>query len=144
MSLLQVSILTPTGEALKCEAEQITATGLLGEFAILTGHVPFLAALKVGPAYIDTKEQRLYYALGKGFIEVFEDQVTLFVETAEDALDIDEKRAQLALERAQNALKAFADKEITPEVENLQQAIARAQTRLHIAQFKQEYEIVGK
>ena len=141
---LQVRILTPTGEQLNCQANQVTSTGLLGQFAVLPGHIPFLSALKVGPTYIDTDEQRFYLALGKGFVEVFDDQVTLFVDTAEDALDIDEKRAQIALEHAEDALKAWADKEITSEVERLQQAADRALNRLEIAKFKSEYNIVGK
>lgn len=141
---LQVQILTPTGEILNTTATQATATGFLGEFGIRPGHLPFLTSLKIGPAYFEQGNRTLYFALGEGFAEIYEDKITLFVETAEEAPKIDEERAQDALERSSKKLKNFRGPIDSAEFLNLSQAKSRAENRLYIATFKEEYIIPGQ
>jgi F-type H+-transporting ATPase subunit epsilon len=129
---LRLRILTPTGEALSTEVSQITLPGLEGEFTILRGHLPFLTALKIGTAYFpSSKHVNQYLALGKGFAEIFNDQVTLFVQTAEKAQDIDKERAQAAFQRAE---KQLATQPKSSERPLILDDLARAKARLKASQ----------
>lgn len=135
---MQIRIVTPTGEVLDTVSDRLTASGLLGEFGILPGHIPFLTALKVGAMQHTYKGLTEAYALGEGFAEVFKDSVTFFVETAEKSEEIDMKRAQLALDKAEKALKEQKHKNPEdPEKMKVENAHRRAATRIKVAKFKQ-------
>ncbi|MCK6510890.1 ATP synthase F1 subunit epsilon [Myxococcota bacterium] len=132
---LQLRIVTPTGEALKTETTHVTLPGLNGEFTVLSGHLPFLTALRIGVAsYATGKHTQNLCSLGKGFVEVFANQVTIFVQTAEKALDIDKKRAQDALSRAEKALSNSSHNPNDPSYQLLLEDRARAKSRLLAAE----------
>ena len=135
---MQLRIVTPTGEVLNTEIDQLTASGLLGEFGVLPGHIPFMSALKIGPASYKDKGLLIHYALGEGFAEVYSDQVTLFVETAEASDSIDVSRAQQALARAEKRLTEFKGNldSADPKLVRAQKAHSRAQSRIFVAKQK--------
>ena len=41
--MLKLSVVTPEGQTLAQEVDEVTVPGLLGEFGVLDGHVPLLA-----------------------------------------------------------------------------------------------------
>ncbi|MCK6590794.1 MAG: ATP synthase F1 subunit epsilon, partial [Polyangiaceae bacterium] len=43
-----LEIVTPTGVALKERVNEVTAPSVAGEFGVLPGHLPLLAALRTG------------------------------------------------------------------------------------------------
>ena len=70
-------------------------------------------------------------AVNWGYVEVEEDKVTVLVETAEPADEIDLERAKAALGRAEEALK-----KLTPEDKDflvMQAALERALIRIQVA-----------
>ncbi len=102
---LKVELVTPYKKVLTEEVDEITATGALGEFGVLPGHAPFLTSLKIGELSYKKDGVISHLALNWGYFEVENDKVTVLVETAEKADEIDLERAKLALGRAEEALK---------------------------------------
>src|SRR5512140_4039525 len=102
---LKVELMTPYKKVLSEEVDMITATGTLGEFGVLPGHAPFLTSLKIGELSYAKDGETFYVAVNWGYLEVENDEVTILVETAERADEIDLERAKVALGRAEEALK---------------------------------------
>ena len=102
-----------------------------GNFQILAGHIPFLTALDVGEIRIrESSETSQLMATSGGVFEVLRTGVTVLVETAEWASEIDVSRAESALDRAQTQLKENAPDLNRPRAEA---ALARAQNRIKVA-----------
>lgn len=128
---LILELVTPYKKVLSEEVEEITATGALGEFGVLPGHAPFLTSLKIGELAYKKDGALSHLALNWGYFEVEEDKVTVLVETAERADEIDLERAQAALGRAEEALK-----KLTPEdnaFRTYEAALERALIRMQVA-----------
>jgi F-type H+-transporting ATPase subunit epsilon len=95
-----VDIVTPERVVVHDEATSLVAPGVQGSFGILPNHAPLLSELAVGELRYrrnSGQEQRL--AIGGGFLQVFNNQVTVLADTAERAEEIDTERARRALER---------------------------------------------
>lgn len=128
---LKVELVTPYKKVLSEEVDEITATGALGEFGVLPGHAPFLTSLKIGELAYKKDGVLFHMALNWGYFEVENDTVTVLVETAERADEIDLERAKAALGRAELELKT-----LTPEDKNFrvqEAALERALIRVQVA-----------
>jgi F-type H+-transporting ATPase subunit epsilon len=84
---LEVHLVTPEREVWAGEADFVTARGVDGDLGVLPGHAPLLAALAVGPVFIDSGGSRTAVAVDGGFLHVaHEDDVTRVDILAERAL----------------------------------------------------------
>ncbi|HET7518312.1 MAG TPA: F0F1 ATP synthase subunit epsilon, partial [Actinomycetes bacterium] len=73
MPRLEVHLVTPEREVWSGEADFVTARGVDGDLGVLPGHAPLLAALAVGPVYIDAGGSRTAVAVDGGFLDVARD-----------------------------------------------------------------------
>lgn len=105
----KLEIVTPYGLVESGEAEELTAPSICGQITILPGHHPLLTSLKVGELSYKQKGKTEYLAVSWGFAEVTFDKVTVLVETAEKAVDIDLTRAEAAKKRAEERLKSLTE-----------------------------------
>jgi F-type H+-transporting ATPase subunit epsilon len=88
---LEVHLVTPEREVWTGEADFVTARGVDGDLGVLPGHAPLLAALAVGPVYIDAGGSRTAVVVDGGFLHVaHEEDVTRVDILAEHALLSDE------------------------------------------------------
>jgi len=102
---IRLQVVTPEKLVVDEDAQIVMAPGSQGEFGVLIGHTPFLTTLKNGTIrYDDVKGEEHYVFVSGGFAEALPDRVTVLAESAEKRSDIDEARAQAALERAQKRL----------------------------------------
>jgi F-type H+-transporting ATPase subunit epsilon len=84
---LEVHLVTPEREVWAGEADFVTARGVDGDLGVLPGHAPLLAALAVGPVFIDAGGSRTAVAVDGGFLHVApDDDVTRVDILAEHAL----------------------------------------------------------
>jgi F-type H+-transporting ATPase subunit epsilon len=84
---LEVHLVTPEREVWSGEADFVTARGVDGDLGVLPGHAPLLAALAVGPVFIDAGGSRTAVAVDGGFLHVaHEEDVTRVDILAEHAL----------------------------------------------------------
>jgi len=84
---LEVHLVTPEREVWAGEASFVRARGVDGDLGILPGHAPLLAALAVGPVFIDAEGGRTAAAVDGGFLHVaHEEDVTRVDILAEHAV----------------------------------------------------------
>ncbi|KKQ54053.1 MAG: ATP synthase epsilon chain [Candidatus Falkowbacteria bacterium GW2011_GWC2_38_22] len=85
---------------------QVTVPTKEGEITIMPKHMPLVAILVPGVIEIKKENGEVEIAsVSGGFIEVLRNKVVLLADTAERAMDIDEKRAEEARIRATDNLK---------------------------------------
>ena len=70
MAGLEVHLVTPEREVWTGEADFVTARAVDGDLGVLPGHAPLLAALAVGPVFIDADGSRIAVAVDGGFLHV--------------------------------------------------------------------------
>jgi F-type H+-transporting ATPase subunit epsilon len=128
---LKLELVTPYKKVLSEEVDEITASGSLGEFGVLPGHAPFLTSLKIGEFAYKAGGQNFHLAVNWGYFEVEEDKVTVLVETAERADEIDLERAKAALGRAEEALKKLTQED--RDFRKYEAALERAAVRMQVA-----------
>jgi len=88
---LDVHLVTPEREVWAGEADFVTARAVDGDLGVLPGHAPLLAALAVGPVFIDAGGSRIAVVVDGGFLHVaHQDDVTRVDILAEHALLSDE------------------------------------------------------
>ena len=106
-----------------------------GEKGILPNHENMVIAIAVGTAKVQLagEDEWKDLAVGTGFAEIVNNRVTLLVDTAERPEDIDVRRAQEQQERAEEQMR---QKQSTQEYYHTQASLARAMTRLRVAQDK--------
>ncbi len=132
MSTMQVAIVTGEREIYRGEAEEVVAPGSEGELGILPHHAALLTALKTGEMRIKLQGAEDDLFISGGFLEVYENTVTVLADAAEHAEDIDENRAQEARQRAQEHLNEVQDR---GERETFNAALDRAVGRLHVVEI---------
>lgn len=125
-----LEIRTPEKLIYEGDVTSIRAPGVEGNFEILAGHIPFLTALDVGEIRIRESDTPQLLATSGGVFEVLRTGVTVLVETAEWAPEIDMERAEMASQRAQDLLTANMPDLNRPRAEA---ALARAQNRIKVA-----------
>ena len=126
-----LEIRTPEQLIYEGDVTSVQAPGVEGNFQILAGHIPFLTVLDVGEIRIrESSETSQLMATSGGVFEVLRTGVTVLVETAEWASEIDVSRAESALDRAQTQLKENASDLNRPRAET---ALARAKNRIKVA-----------
>jgi F-type H+-transporting ATPase subunit epsilon len=128
---LRLDMVTPYKQFLSQDVEEVTAPGTVGEFGILPGHTPLLTTLKIGELSYRQGAETFHVAVNWGYVEVEDDKVTVLVETAEPADEIDLERAKVALGRAEEALRKLSpeDKDFMAQ----QAAVERAMIRIQVA-----------
>lgn len=131
---LKLDLVTPYRHLLSQEVDEVTAPGSLGEFGVLPGHTPLLTTLRIGELTYKQGHDVYHVAVNWGYVEVENDVVTVLVETAEPADQIDMARAQAALGRAQEALKGLTPED--KEFKVMEAALERALIRVQVAGHK--------
>lgn len=130
--MLRLEMVTPYKQVLAVDVDEVTAPGALGEFGILPGHTPMLTTLKIGELTYRQGSELFHVAVNWGYIEVENDKVTVLVETAEAADQIDLARAKEALSRAETAMKSLSPEDV--KFAQMEAALQRALIRIQVAE----------
>ncbi len=112
---MRLSVTTPRGAIVEAEIDEITAPGTLGEFGVLPGHVPMMAALKPGVLTYRAADRLTILAVGEGFLQVAPalvgekttDRVLVLVDQAQAATAIDPAAARKDLGESEARLAAW-------------------------------------
>ena len=133
---ITLEIVTPEKYVVSEEAQIVASPGMFGEFGVLSGHTPFMTALKVGDVrYTDAGGTEHHVFVSGGFAEALPDKVTILAESAERRRDIDLERALEAKERAE---KRLAEERARDEIDYIRARLAleRAIIRIRLAEKK--------
>jgi F-type H+-transporting ATPase subunit epsilon len=130
---LSLEVVTPQGSALKENVEELTAPSISGEFGVLPGHLPILAAVKPGLVTWKAKAGTSACAVGWGFIEVSQDRATLLTDHFVKKGDVDPVRVRADLKDIQHKIEKFDGAPESPEFHALvnEELWCAAQLELH-------------
>ena len=131
MGKLHLEIVTPARITVSQDVDMVVAPGSLGEFGILEGHVPFLSGIVPGELRYTLDDKTEYLSVTSGFAEVSDDNVSILVDAAEAASDIDIERAKKAMERASERLSKDRSAEDVDFI-RAEAALKRAVTRIKV------------
>ena len=128
MSTIRCDIVSAEQEIFRGEATLVVATGELGELGIAPKHAPLITRLKPGKVVVTTASgEQLDFAISGGILEMQPQVVTVLVDTAIRAQDIDEAAVRKAKEEAERLLANRGD---TVDVEQAQRQLAEATVQL--------------
>ena len=132
MGKINLEVVTPAGAIANVQADIVVAPGTEGEFGVLPGHINFLSGIVPGELRYTNDEKVEYMSVTSGFAEVSNDKVTILVDSAEMAHEIDLERANSAMERAKDRL---ASKRDTTDIDfaRAEVALQRAISRVKVA-----------
>ena len=131
MSTMQIAVVTGEREIYRGEAEEVVVPGVEGELGILPHHAALLTALKAGELRIKLGGAEDDLFISGGFMEVYDNTVTVLADAAEHAEEIDVSRAEEARRRAQARLAEVKD---TRERAAASGELERAVVRLRIVE----------
>jgi len=86
---IRLEIVTPRGRALTADVDEVTAPGVEGEFGILPGHLPILAALRTGIVNYRRGTETKRCAVGAGFAEAGPDKLVILTDDYTERAQID-------------------------------------------------------
>ena len=127
---MQLEIITAEREVFSDEVDSVIAPGIDGQLGILPMHAPLMTILKPGELTVKKGgEEDMYVAVSGGFMEVLGNKVSVLADACERSDEIDEERAQQAMQRAQERL---ANRSSDMELERAVASLQRAQVRVNL------------
>ncbi|AEQ98003.1 F0F1 ATP synthase subunit epsilon [Xanthomonas oryzae] len=128
MSTIRCDIVSAEKEIFHGEATLVVATGELGELGIAPKHAPLITRLKPGKVVVTTANgEHLDFAISGGILEVQPQVVTILVDTAVRAQDIEEAAVRKVKEEAEQLL---ANRGNTVDVAEAQRRLTEATVQL--------------
>lgn len=135
MAELNLEIVTPSKAAFSGEIKSITVPGIKGRFQVLKNHAPIISTLDIGMIKVDLLDGKAnYYSTAGGTIEVLDNKIIILADSIELISEIDEERALLAKQRAEQRL---AEKNSEINIARAQAALSRAINRISV---KEKYK----
>jgi F-type H+-transporting ATPase subunit epsilon len=117
---MDVAIVSPEEKVWEGEADLVIARSPEGEFGIMRGHIPFLAALVPGIVTVVSENDRDEYFVPGGFLEASgsadEYHVIVLADSAERADDIDVEEAKHRAEDARRRRDEETDERVEAEL----------------------------
>ncbi|MFW5432397.1 MAG: F0F1 ATP synthase subunit epsilon [Methylophilaceae bacterium] len=127
---VRVDVVSAEEEIFSGDAEFIVAPASAGEVGVYPNHAPLLTTIKPGALRIklpDTAEETLIFISG-GMLEVQPGLVTVLADTAIRGGDLDEAKAQAAIDAAEEAMKnQSSDIDYAKAKAELAEAVAQIQ-----------------
>lgn len=131
---IELIVVTPAGEALSEEVDQVVLPGEAGDFGVLESHERFLTPLQLGPMHIIRSSGSEWAALSSGFAEVDGSRVVVLVDSCALATELDQAASEARRVEAGDALASLADvDENAGERARLAAVVARAELELDVA-----------
>lgn len=129
---MKLEIVTPEKIAYSEKADQVTLPTMEGEITILPGHVSLITSLLSGELSLKRAEQNIILATGGGFAEIHNDKISVVTDIAQRPEEIDEKAAEEARKRAEDALKEkerLSEEEYAFTAATLEKALAQLKVK---------------
>jgi F-type H+-transporting ATPase subunit epsilon len=137
MATLKLEIVTAERLVYSDEVNVIVAPGIEGQLGILPNHAPLMTFLEPGELIIRKDGEEIPLSISGGFLEVFQNKVTILADAAERVDEIDIARAEEAKIRAEEALKSHpADIDLAAA----EAALKRSLVRLKVAEKRRRRE----
>jgi F-type H+-transporting ATPase subunit epsilon len=130
---IELTVVTPEGEAYAGPVEEVVLPGSEGEFGVLALHERFLAPLRPGVMEVRTGSESLWHAVSDGFADVNSERVVVMVDSCKGPSEIDADAAREAQSEAEAGLAQLGiGEEDDVERANLQNRLDRATAALEV------------
>jgi F-type H+-transporting ATPase subunit epsilon len=121
---IELEIVTPRGRALSASVDEVTAPSAQGEFGVLPGHLPVVAALRTGIVQYRIGNDTKRVAVGTGFAEAGENKLLILADEYAEKQNIDPVVVRKELAEVQTKLeKVLSSMETTPEIQSEKKAL---------------------
>jgi F-type H+-transporting ATPase subunit epsilon len=131
-------LITPQQIAFEGDAELVIAVGTEGEEGILPSHAPFLTALRPGVLRANILKgdasTRLLFATSQGFLQALPDRLTVLVDDALTADQVDIEKARAELQASTERQKSLAPQ--TPEYASEQAVVDFANAKIALVESR--------
>ncbi len=115
---IELEIVTPKGRALAATVDEVTAPSAQGEFGVLPGHLPMVAALRPGIVSYKQGNETKRVAVGGGFAEAGQNKLLILSDEFADRQQIDPVVVRKQMNELQPKLeRVLGSTEMTPELE---------------------------
>lgn len=130
MANLNLKIVTPEQIVYEGEADQVNVSTTKGELGILPHHAALMAKLLPGELRISKSGRVSFFAIGEGFLQIEDNNLTIMTDLAQNADDIDEKAVEAARKRAQDTLEQkLGDEEYAETMAALEKSLAQLKVK---------------
>ncbi len=126
---LTIEIVTPQKIIFSGNAEAVSVPGTKSPFQILWNHAPIVSSLDLGLIKVDDSGATKWFAVSDGFAEVHDNKISVLVETAEDAANINKTEVETEISNLKNQLseaESTADKETLKRKIRISENLIRA------------------
>lgn len=129
---IKLEVLTPSGAKLAVDVEEAYIPGTEGEFGVISGHSNLISPIKVGEVYFKAEGSEVTgrLAVSRGYAEVSAEKVTVLVDEAFDAGDVDLSQAKSDEETAQEKLNTLTH--VDEEFQGVEDDLLLAQAKIAI------------
>ena len=131
MATLKLEIVTPEKLAYSDDVDGVVLPAMEGEMGVLPMHIPLMTMIKPGEIVVKKGNEQKFLAVGEGFVTVNQTSVKVLTDMAIEWEAIDEKAAEAAVERAQQAIAAKHDLG-SEEAAAVQASLAKSLAQLHV------------
>ena len=130
---IQLTIVTPQGEAYGGPADSVVLPGTEGDFGVLEGHERMLVALRVGALEVIGGEGSGWAAISRGFADINGEEVVVLVDHCRKAEEIDVAEAESECVRAEAELKDLGGRpEDEAKREEIEEVLALANAQIEV------------
>lgn len=136
--MFRFKLVALTGVKFDDDVYEVILPTLDGQIGVLAHHMPLVSVAKPGIVMIrknarDTDNQREYFAISGGAIDVSDNTLRLLADEADTADEINESEATAAHDRAKKMLAEAKDQ---VSLDHAQQLVDRHAVRLQVANLK--------
>jgi F-type H+-transporting ATPase subunit epsilon len=140
--VVHFQLVTLSGTKFDEDVYEVIVPTLEGEIGVLDHHMPLITVAKNGVVMVrrqprDSDEQRDFFAINGGAVEMVDNNLRILVDEADHADDINEAEAEAAMERAKQ-MKAEATDEVS--LEQAQSLVDRHTVRLQVAGLRRRHQ----
>ena len=140
MATMRLEIITAERQVYADDVELVVAPGMEGQLGILAHHAPLMTALQPGEILIRKDGEDTFLAVTGGFMEVIGNTVTILADACERSEEIDEDRAQEAVDRAKEQQAQHGS---GFQLERVAASLRRAEVRLNVARRRRPRSGLG-
>lgn len=126
--IIRLDIVTPAGLLMSENVAKVQLPATLGSMGVLKNHAPLMTTLDIGIVKYNQNDRDYFLTVSGGFAEVKNNTVIVLADSAERAEDIDLSRAEASKMRAQERLHGPQKEGL--DVLRAELALSRAMNRI--------------
>ena len=140
MAPMRLEVITAEREVYADDVDVLVAPGIEGQLGILPHHAPLMTALQPGEMMVRKDGEESYLVVTGGFMEVLGNKVTILADACEHSDEIDEARAQTAVDHARERLE---HRDTDMQSESAVSSLRRGQVRLDVVRRRRRPRSAG-